>query len=58
MTGLGFTPAMIDGPYTNLSGGWRSRVRLATALIVQTDVLILDEPTNFMVSRTYSRADT
>ncbi|KAI9639611.1 P-loop containing nucleoside triphosphate hydrolase protein [Dioszegia hungarica] len=48
MTGLGFSPVMIDGPYTNLSGGWRSRVRLATALIVQTDILILDEPTNFM----------
>jgi ATPase subunit of ABC transporter with duplicated ATPase domains len=48
--GLGFTDAMIDGPYTTLSGGWRSRCRLALALLIQSDVLLLDEPSNFLVS--------
>jgi len=39
----------MSSPFTSLSGGWRSRCRLATALLVQTDLLILDEPSNFMV---------
>lgn len=50
LIGLGFSNAMIDGPFSSLSGGWRSRCRLATALLVPTDLLLLDEPSNFMVS--------
>lgn len=49
---LGFSQAMIDGPMTNLSGGWKSRCRLAIALIVPNDILLLDEPSNFLVSTT------
>jgi ATPase subunit of ABC transporter with duplicated ATPase domains len=49
LRGLGFKEEMMSSPFTSLSGGWRSRCRLATALIVQTDLLILDEPSNFMV---------
>lgn len=47
----------MSSPFTSLSGGWRSRCRLATALIVQTDLLILDEPSNFMVCPIPDRID-
>ncbi|KAI0704339.1 P-loop containing nucleoside triphosphate hydrolase protein [Cytidiella melzeri] len=48
LTGLGFTQAMIDSPFLSLSGGWRSRCALATSLLVQSDILMLDEPSNFL----------
>jgi len=48
LRGLGFTDETMNSPFESLSGGWRSRCRLGTALLVQTDLLILDEPSNFM----------
>ena len=41
---------MIKSPYAALSGGWRSRAALATGLLVPADLLLLDEPSNFMVA--------
>lgn len=46
--GLGFSDAQVSGAFTALSGGWRSRVSLASALLKSTDVLLLDEPVNFL----------
>lgn len=48
LNGLGFSAAQIAAPFTSLSGGWRSRVSLASALLKSTDVLLLDEPVNFL----------
>jgi ATP-binding cassette subfamily F protein 3 len=49
LRGLGFSSDMIAGRYDALSGGWRTRCRLAVALLVQVDLLMLDEPSNFCV---------
>lgn len=48
LRGLGFTDEMIQKPYSNLSGGWRSRCSLASALLLSNHVLLLDEPINFL----------
>lgn len=48
LLGLGFSETQIKKPFSSLSGGWRTRCDLACALIQRTDVLMLDEPTNFL----------
>src|SRR5699024_11092754 len=48
LTGLGFSESRMERPARSLSGGWRMRAALTTALLQETDILILDEPTNFL----------
>jgi ATP-binding cassette, subfamily F, member 3 len=42
----------LDGPVKNLSGGWQTRVKLAALLLHDPNLLMLDEPTNFLDLRT------
>jgi elongation factor 3 len=50
---LKFTQAMMDGTIGELSGGWQMKLRLAKAVLVDADILLMDEPTNHLV-RTHS----
>ncbi|HOT58699.1 MAG TPA: ABC-F family ATP-binding cassette domain-containing protein [Spirochaetales bacterium] len=48
LTGLGFTEKMINAHVHELSQGWQMRLGLAHVLLEFPDIMLLDEPTNYL----------
>ncbi len=48
LRGLGFQPQEFDEKISTLSGGQKSRIKLAQLLLKKPDLLFLDEPTNHL----------
>lgn len=48
LIGLGFKEDGFEKKISTLSGGWRMRCMLASVLVQDPDIMILDEPTNFL----------
>ncbi len=48
LCGLGFPAAQLQQRLAAFSGGWRMRAELARALVMQPDILLLDEPSNYL----------
>ncbi len=48
LNGLGFSTADLTRPISYFSGGWRMRATLAGALLAEPELLLMDEPTNYL----------
>jgi len=46
--GLGFQVEEFDKPFKSLSGGWQMRAELSRVLASHPDLLLLDEPSNYL----------
>lgn len=45
---MDFTDELIEKPICNLSGGWKMKLALCRAILLDVDLLLLDEPTNHL----------
>lgn len=48
LSGLGIIPEDHYKPVEDFSGGWKMRIALAKVLITLPDVILMDEPTNYL----------
>lgn len=48
LTGLGISPEKHNRPVEDFSGGWKMRIALAKVLITLPDIILMDEPTNYL----------
>ncbi|KAK3845780.1 MAG: P-loop containing nucleoside triphosphate hydrolase protein [Linnemannia gamsii] len=48
LASVGFTDEMQKSKVASLSGGWKMKLELARAMLMNADILLLDEPTNHM----------
>lgn len=48
ITGLGLEASVLNQSVGTLSGGMRSKVKLAEILLSKADIMLLDEPSNFL----------
>ena len=48
LTGLGIDPIEHNKPVEDFSGGWKMRIALAKILVLLPDLILMDEPTNYL----------
>ncbi len=48
LVGLGFNESQLHQPLSSFSGGWQMRAAMARVLLAEPDVLLLDEPSNYL----------
>lgn len=48
LTGLGIMPADHHKDTGEFSGGWKMRIALAQVLVLKPDLILMDEPTNYL----------
>ncbi|KAG0066776.1 hypothetical protein BGZ89_006908 [Linnemannia elongata] len=48
LASVGFTDEMQKRKVASLSGGWKMKLELARAMLMNADILLLDEPTNHL----------
>jgi elongation factor 3 len=48
LSSVGFSQEMQQAPVASLSGGWKMKLALARAMLMEADILLLDEPTNHL----------
>ena len=48
LTGLGILPSEHHKQMQEFSGGWKMRIALARVLVIKPDLILMDEPTNYL----------